>query len=233
MGEILTAAQMRAIEQAAIASGEVTGLELMERAGRGVVAAVHDEWPRLAARPGRAGVLCGPGNNGGDGFVVARLLKERGWEVATFLYGEAEKLPPDARTSHDAWRALGPVCPACRGEDAAPMPECDLLVDALFGTGLARPIESPCLRQWFARFRAAGEIIPEQARPVTVAVDLPSGLDTDSGEILGDAPPVALTVTFHREKRAHRLGAGPGLCGRVVVHDIGIGRWAGAAEGRA
>jgi ADP-dependent NAD(P)H-hydrate dehydratase / NAD(P)H-hydrate epimerase len=88
MTELLTAAQMRAIEKAAIASGEVTGLELMERAGRGVVEAIFEEWPELKATSHRAVVLCGPGNNGGDGFVVARLLKEWGWEVEVFLYGD-------------------------------------------------------------------------------------------------------------------------------------------------
>ena len=91
--ELLTAAQMRAIEQAAIASGEVTGLELMERAGRGVAEAVLEWRPELATTAHRAVVLCGPGNNGGDGFVVARLLKQRGWKVEVFLYGDAEKLP--------------------------------------------------------------------------------------------------------------------------------------------
>ena len=88
MTELLTAAQMRAIETAAIESGEVTGLELMERAGRGVVEAIFEEWPELKATSHRAVVLCGPGNNGGDGFVVARLLKEWGWEVEVFLYGD-------------------------------------------------------------------------------------------------------------------------------------------------
>jgi ADP-dependent NAD(P)H-hydrate dehydratase / NAD(P)H-hydrate epimerase len=91
MTELLTAAQMRAIEAAAIASGEVTGLELMERAGRGVVEAIFEEWPELRATTHRAVVLCGPGNNGGDGFVVARLLQEWGWEVEVFLYGDPEK----------------------------------------------------------------------------------------------------------------------------------------------
>ena len=80
MVEVLTAAQMRSIEQEAISSGEVTGLALMERAGRGVVDAVFEQWPELAKTSHRAVVLCGPGNNGGDGFVVARLLKEWGWK---------------------------------------------------------------------------------------------------------------------------------------------------------
>ena len=84
MTELLTAAQMRAVEQAAIESGEVTGLELMERAGRGVVEAIFEEWPELSKTSEAAVVLCGPGNNGGDGFVVARLLREWGWEVEVF-----------------------------------------------------------------------------------------------------------------------------------------------------
>ncbi len=222
MTDLLTAAQMRATEQAAIESGRVSGLELMERAGKGVVAAVGEEWPRLAARPHRAAILCGPGNNGGDGFVVARLLRQAGWAVEAFLFGDPARLPPDARANHDAWRALGPVRPACTGDAAATMADCDLLVDALFGTGLTRPIESPCLTAWFARFDAAAETIPEQARPATLAIDLPSGLHADSGEILGAAPKVALTVTFHRMKRGHRLGAGPHCCGQVVIKDIGL-----------
>ncbi len=222
MTDLLTAAEMRAAERAAIESGKVTGLALMERAGAGVVAAIGEAWPRLAARPHRATILCGPGNNGGDGFVVARLLRQAGWAVEVFVFGDPARLPPDARANHDAWRTLGPVRPACTGEAAMPMPACDLLVDALFGTGLSRPIESPCLIEWFARFDAASETIPEHARPATLAIDLPSGLDTDSGEILGAAPKVALTVTFHRMKRGHRLGAGPRYCGQVVIKDIGL-----------
>src|SRR6056297_4242097 len=138
MREILTAAQMRAIEKVAIESGAVTGLELMERAGRGVVEAVFEEWPELAQAPHKALVLCGPGNNGGDGFVVARLLQEWGWQVEVFLYGDAEKLPPDAKVNYDRWRAMGDVAAL----DAAPRfaQEADLFVDALFGTGLGRPL---------------------------------------------------------------------------------------------
>ncbi|MGL6212215.1 MAG: NAD(P)H-hydrate epimerase, partial [Paracoccaceae bacterium] len=107
MTELLTAAQMRAIEAAAIASGEVTGLELMERAGRGVVEAVFEEWPELKATSHRAVVLCGPGGNGGDGFVVARLLRECGWSVEVFLYGDPERLPPDAQVMCRRWEELG------------------------------------------------------------------------------------------------------------------------------
>jgi hydroxyethylthiazole kinase-like uncharacterized protein yjeF len=214
MAELLTAAQMRAVEQAAIAGGAVTGRDLMERAGRGVVAAVFAAWPDLAATAHRAVILCGPGNNGGDGFVVARLLREWGWEVDVRFHGEATRLPPDARANHDLWCAMGPVG---RGAPAGPA---DLIVDALFGTGLTRAVEDPELRE---AFRRIAEATAAGGAPRTVAVDLPSGLNADTGEPIGGiAPRVMLTVTFHAEKRAHRIGAGPAHCGRVVVADIGL-----------
>ncbi|MEO1471546.1 MAG: NAD(P)H-hydrate epimerase, partial [Pseudomonadota bacterium] len=124
MTELLTAAQMRAIEQAAIDAGEVTGLALMERAGQGVVDAVLAWRPVLAEGAHRAVVLCGPGNNGGDGFVIARLLHARGWEVEVYLYGRdpaaLDTLPPDAAENARRWRALGTVRPLVVGalEDA-------------------------------------------------------------------------------------------------------------------
>ena len=96
MSELLTAAQMRAIEEAAIASGEVTGLELMERAGRGVVEAIFEEWPELRESSHRAVVLCGPGNNGGDGFVVARYLQDANWEVTVASARRPEEYTGDA-----------------------------------------------------------------------------------------------------------------------------------------
>ena len=231
MDDLLTAEQMRAIERAAIESGAVTGAELMERAGRGVVEAVFAEWPDLAAGAHRAEILCGPGNNGGDGFVVARLLKERGWEVTVYLYGDAEKLPPDARLNYERWCRVGAVLPACgdAARHAAPPP--DLMVDAVFGTGLTRAVDDPCLWEWFWLIDDALDVaaLEGKARVRTVAVDLPSGLDTDTGAVIGGmaehglrAPRVMLTVTFHGEKRGHRLGDGPEHCGRVVVADIGL-----------
>ncbi|MBB4022021.1 hydroxyethylthiazole kinase-like uncharacterized protein yjeF [Confluentimicrobium naphthalenivorans] len=214
MAEPLTSAQMRAIEQAAIGAGAVTGLDLMERAGRGVVEAVFQQWPGLAQTPHRAVILCGPGNNGGDGFVVARMLKQRGWDIAVFLYGDAEKLPADAKTNCARWRALGPLHPLDAG--AKPLsPAPDLVVDAIFGTGLTRPLEGA--------LQKLAQSLPEG--PATwhlVAVDIPTGLNADTGAVLGAAFPAELTVTFHSEKRGHRLGEGPRLCGRIVVKDIGL-----------
>ncbi|MCK8462597.1 NAD(P)H-hydrate dehydratase [Aliiroseovarius sp. S1339] len=212
MTELLTAAQMRAIEQAAIESGEVTGLELMERAGRGVVEAIFEEWPELSKTSHKAVVLCGPGNNGGDGFVVARLLKEWGWEVEVFLYGDAEKLPPDARVNYERWGELGEVKPMPKGFW---LPQCDLLLDAVFGTGLTRGISEEIsyafsyLHKVHPHFRC-------------VAVDVPSGVCADSGKELNDISGKAdLTVTFHKEKLGHRLSDGAALCGNVRVKDIG------------
>ncbi|TGD65083.1 NAD(P)H-hydrate epimerase [Tabrizicola sp. WMC-M-20] len=230
MTELLTSAQMRAVEAAAIASEAVTGLELMERAGAGVVAAVMEEWPALAAGSHRAAVLCGPGNNGGDGFVVARLLKGLGWTVEVFVYGDAGRLPPDARVTCARWSAMGEVR-QLEGERFAGLPwdHMDLVVDALFGTGLSRPVDGAAA-QVLADV-AAWQGLGEGHR---VAVDVPTGLCADSGRVLaaqGSTPArfrADLTVTFHRAKIGHVLEVGPALCGRLVVKDIGL---AGAGAG--
>jgi hydroxyethylthiazole kinase-like uncharacterized protein yjeF len=237
MTELLTAAQMRAIEQAAIASGEVTGLELMERAGRGVVEAIFAEWPELKATSHRAVVLCGPGNNGGDGFVVARLLKDWGWEVEVFLYGDPERLPPDARVNHERWRGMGEVVPLesygalpVVGNIAAPgpMPPYDpLIVDAVFGIGSVRPTEGQ-----LADVLDHVNHIAQNERTRVVAIDIPSGLCADSGRKIGQAAGANLTVTFHREKVGQLLGDGPAHCGKLRLCDIGLAsfRVKGVAE---
>jgi hydroxyethylthiazole kinase-like uncharacterized protein yjeF len=251
MTELLTAAQMRAIEEAAIASGEVTGLELMERAGRGVVEAIFEEWPELAGQGGgaaptppgylgqdesrRAVVLCGPGNNGGDGFVVARLLKERGWEVEVFLYGDAGKLPPDARVNYERWRGMGEVTSLPSAFEASSR-EPHVVVDALFGIGLTRPVSGLGLT-FLDMAEERLSIWPNNRIGIAcVAIDLPSGVCSDSGRAL-KAPDfrgltenvaavpsaqVDLTVTFHAPKQGHVLGDGPRLCGKLVVKNIGL-----------
>jgi hydroxyethylthiazole kinase-like uncharacterized protein yjeF len=216
MTELLTAAQMRAIEEAAIASGEVTGLELMERAGRGVVEAILEWRPEMATTAHKAVVLCGPGNNGGDGFVVARLLKQRGWEVEVFLYGDEAKLPPDAAENCRRWQEMGEIT---RITDQTPLPIVPhLVVDALFGAGLCRPITMD-LASFCDRFFAA--------RGVTdfVSIDCLSGLCMDSGRELGEGaifPWAELTVTFHRQRVGHHLGDGASLSGTLQCADIGL-----------
>ncbi|UWR70927.1 NAD(P)H-hydrate dehydratase [Phaeobacter inhibens] len=239
MTELLTAAQMQAIEQAAIRSGEVTGLELMERAGQGVVEAIFEEWPELAQpvesgrgaspshspeylgkddAPRRAVVLCGPGNNGGDGFVVARLLKERGWAVEVFLYGEPEKLPPDAKVNYERWQAIGRVAEwdgRRIGEAVA-----DLFVDALFGAGLKRAPSREILEP-LTKLYTEGKTFGRM-----VAIDAPTGLCMDSGRVLCSEFGAVwswLTVTFHSPRIGHFIDEGPSYCGTVRTVDIGLG----------
>ncbi|MBE9476461.1 MAG: NAD(P)H-hydrate epimerase, partial [Proteobacteria bacterium] len=178
MTELLTAAQMRTIEQAAIDSGEVTGLELMERAGRGVVEAIFEEWPELAATSYQAVVLCGPGNNGGDGFVVARLLHEWGWQVKVFLYGDEGKLPPDAKVNCERWRAMGGVSPVESIGDY--FTESCLFIDALFGTGLSKPLPKEIEPVWDVWMCLRTEFDIR-----SVSIDLPSGICSDSGQQIG------------------------------------------------
>ena len=240
MTELLTAAQMRAIETAAIESGEVTGLELMECAGRGVVEAIFEEWPELAATSHRAVVLCGPGNNGGDGFVVARLLKEWGWDVEVFLYGDPGKLPPDARVNYERWRKIGDVREACDEamRDAIDtLGAEDLVLDAFFGTGFSRA---------FDRFGKTQVLLNDMAmdRSATkgwarvVAIDVPSGFCADSGRYLTEdernayafAPFADLTVAFHRAKCGHHLGLCAEASGRLVVASIGLDRFGDLAR---
>lgn len=224
MTELLTAAQMRAIEQVAIDAGEVTGLELMERAGRGVVEAVFEEWPELAKTSHRAVVLCGPGNNGGDGFVVARLLKEWGWEVEVFLYGDPENLPPDARVNYKRWADLGQTIPfsnfdahdfvSSSVEDAGRT----WIIDALFGTGLKRPIAGDLAE----KLRPLCDM-PLGQRPGIFSVDIPSGVCSDSGKTLGLSLPSEMTITFHTAKAGHYLSQYDGT-GKLCVVDIGLKR---------
>lgn len=222
---IATATQMRAVEAAAFAAGATAG-ELMERAGRGAVEAILAHWPDLARRPGRAVVLCGPGSNGGDGYVVACLLAGKGWSVKVRRLGASEGLPPAARANHDRWWAIGPVRDL---DDAAPWDPAaspDLVVDALFGIGLARPLVLP-----------AGLARGLAACPRVAALDLPSGLDAETGRRFGGGEAIRadLTTAFGHPKPGHVLAEGPSLCGALVVVDIGLrGRGgAGGVEGMA
>ena len=214
--KMITSDEMRALEQEAIASGRVTGLELMERAGKSVVEAIFEQWPTLAKGKHRAVVLCGPGNNGGDGFVVARLLKEAEWDVDLFMFGSAAALPVDARTNYERWAVLGDVADIDQALqfDYA---ECDLVVDALFGIGLTRPITAPVLRELF-------ELLSHADRSKCVAIDVPSGLDSDTGLLPegGVSLRADLTVTFHAYKPCHLIESGAAPVGDTVAKDIGL-----------
>ncbi len=218
MVALLETQAMRAAERAAIDSGAVTGAALMERAGGAVVAAIRARWPDLWRGRARALVLCGPGNNGGDGYVIARRLRDAGWKVAVLATGAPARQPPDAARMRALWEGAGgrtgPLDPAAV---AAALPA-DLVIDAVFGAGLARPPEG-AVAAALALLAAGGA---GGAR--VVAVDGPSGLDLDTGAVAdaGGVPAAHLTVTFHRARPGHYLGAGPGLCGDLAVADIGL-----------
>jgi ADP-dependent NAD(P)H-hydrate dehydratase / NAD(P)H-hydrate epimerase len=210
-GRLLTIAEMAAADAAAIAAG-VPGIRLMENAGAAVARATAE---RFAPCP--VLVLCGPGNNGGDGFVAARHLAGRGWPVQVALLGARERLRGDAATAAKAWH--GAVVPL----DPALVAGARLVIDGLFGAGLARPLEG-----------VARDVIETVARanvPV-VAIDIPSGGHGDTGAVLGAAARAALTVTFHRAKPGHFLLPGRDRVGELVVAHIGIPERAIDAPGR-
>ena len=195
---ILTVAETRAADRAAIAAG-TPGIELMERAGLAVADAVTQ---RFRVQPTL--VLCGPGNNGGDGYVVARLLKARGWPVE--VRGLGDPATDDARAAAARWDGPTKALTGALGQS--------LVIDALFGSGLARPLDG----------LAAAAATQLASRPESVvAIDVPSGLPGDTGLPTGPAVCAGLTVTFHTRKPAHVLEPGRALCGEVVVADIGLG----------
>lgn len=209
--ELLDVREMAAADRATIAGG-LSGERLMEAAGGGIARIIME---RYACRP--VAVLCGPGNNGGDGYVIGRHLARAGWPVRIAALGDIAKLTGDAALHARRWvgrgkgrRAVEPLSP--RVLDGA-----GLVVDALFGAGLARPLGG-----------AAREVVEALCRlevPV-VAVDLPSGISGDSGEIVGGAEGAAvraaLTVTFFRKKPGHLLYPGRAHCGELRLIDIGL-----------
>ena len=200
-GILLPPAAMAEVDRAASASG-LAGPWLMENAGRAVSRAIM---ARFGARPTL--VLCGPGNNGGDGWVVARHLRRAGWPVRVATLVPPEQLKGDAAWAARQWNG---------GSEALTEPGlagAELIVDALFGAGLARPLDG--VARTVVESLAAGD------RPV-IAVDVPSGLDGTTGAILGAAPRAALTVTFCRLKPGHLLLPGRSHCGPTVLADIGI-----------
>lgn len=200
--ELLTPAQMGSADRLAMASG-MSGMVLMERAGEAIAAAARE---RVA--PGaRVAVLCGPGNNGGDGFVAARLLKRASYDVRLYLAGLAGDLQGDA--AEMARRFDGPV----RALDPFQLESLHLVIDGLYGAGLSRPIDGIAAE--------VVEAVNASGTPV-LAIDVPSGLDGATGQPLGPLIRAAETVTFFRLKPGHLLYPGRELCGRVRLADIGI-----------
>lgn len=200
--ELLTPREMGRADSLAVEHG-VASLALMEAAGQAVADAV-----RCLVPPGsRIGVLCGPGNNGGDGFVAARHLKRAAYDVRLFLLGEKCQLKGDA--AEMARRFDGPVRPL----DPFQLESLHLVIDALFGAGLTRPLEGPAAQ--------AVAAVAEAGTPV-LAVDVPSGIDGETGAADGPVLRATETVTFFRAKPGHVLYPGRGACGTLRIADIGI-----------
>ncbi len=198
---VVCVAEMARADSLTIAGG-VSGERLMEAAGEAVAREVLRRWRR-----GPVAVLCGPGNNGGDGFVAARHLREAGWPVRVALLGDRSRLRGDAAAAAAAWPGdVQPLAPAALDGAA-------VVVDAIFGAGLVRPVDGAAA--------AVIEAINARRLPC-LAVDLPSGVQGDTGQVLGVAPQAAATVTFFRLKPAHLLLPGRLLAGEVTVADIGI-----------
>ncbi len=200
--EILSNAEMGNADALTIASG-VPGIHLMEAAG----AAVADRALAMMPSAGPVLVICGPGNNGGDGFVAARLLAERGHEVRLALIGDRRDLKGDAALAAARWK--GEV----RGFDPSLIPGCGLIIDALYGTGLSRDVDGVA--------RAAIEAVNAAEKPV-LAVDIPSGVDGDTGLVRGVAVQATATATFFRLKTGHKLLPGRVRSGEIHLSQIGI-----------
>jgi len=199
---LLTNAEMAEADRLTIASG-TAGIDLMEQAGRAVAETVASRHP-----PGSAvAVVAGPGNNGGDGFVAARVLADRGFRVRLLLLGERGRLKGDAAEAAKRWQgAVEPASPPA-------LVGADVIVDALFGAGLDRPVEGAA--------RAMIEAMNASGAPI-IAVDLASGINGTTGAVMGVAVRASRSVTFFRRKVGHLLLPGRAHCGPVEVADIGI-----------
>jgi NAD(P)H-hydrate epimerase len=201
---LYTVAQVRAFDRAAIDTRGIAGYELMQRAAAAAFAHLRTRWPQAR----RIVALCGSGNNGGDGYVLARLALAAGFD-ASAIAAEPVRAGGDAARAHAGWIEAG----GCTLEPGSSLPEADVYVDALFGTGLTRAPQGGALA------------LIEQvngAKPPTLALDVPSGVDADTGNVPGSAVHAAATITFVARKRGLFTGAARDHCGEVVLDDLAI-----------
>src|SRR5437764_14012925 len=213
---VLNAAQMREADRRTVEEIGISSLVLMENAGRQTVAAMEAMYGDLLER--QVAILCGRGNNGGDGFVVARTLAQRNVDVSVFLIGRVSDVRGDARTNLEILGRLGVTIVEIGDSQAwelhfSEVSDCALIVDAIFGTGLNAPL-SGLMETVVADVNASG--IP------VVAIDLPSGLSADSAEPIGDSIDAALTVTLAAPKLPLVLPPAETRAGDIVIADIGI-----------
>ena len=220
---VATAEQMRRMDQVSIQERGIPSDLLMERAARGIVAVLYEIEEKRQGKSladdcatKKAVIFSGPGNNGGDGVAVAWLLTEEGWDVRAFLVGKREKMTADTREMerrlNEAGGRLEDYDPDDLDQQRA-VDEAHVLVDAVFGIGLNSDIRGSAVRAIQAMNAAAAP---------TVSADIPSGVETDTGRVLGTAVNAVRTVTFTLPKIGHFVGKG-GLCtGQLTVHDIGI-----------
>ena len=202
---LFVADQVRAMEAEAIASLGLTGYELMGRAGAAAWQALHRRWPQVS----RIGIACGPGNNGGDGYVLARIAKAAGCQVQVLVAPGASHGGVDAKRAASDWREAGGITRAFDGQ----LPEVELWVDALFGIGLARPVTGVA--------QAIIERINASHLPV-FAIDVPSGLDCDRGNAGRTGIRAALTLSLLAAKRGLYTGPGCDVAGEVLFDPIGL-----------
>ncbi|CBL35630.1 yjeF N-terminal region [butyrate-producing bacterium SM4/1] len=207
MKRLVTGAQMKEIDRHAIETVGIPSLVLMERAALSVVEEMEPE----LFREDRIFVACGTGNNGADGAAIARMLFLRGYNVTVLTAGRQESRTEELKLQLAIDERIG--ISVMEAEDFIPG-SYEVAVDALFGVGLSRNVEGP--------YRNVIEMICGMAPRLTVAVDIPSGIHSDTGRVMGRAVRADLTVTFGFEKLGLVLFPGRDYCGRVAVKDIGF-----------
>ncbi len=215
MDYLVSGLEMAELDRQAIQDLGIPGRVLMECAGRAVAEYCH----RRLGKTGRIVVACGGGNNGGDGFVAARLLAERGHDVSVFVFADVSRIAGDAKANLATLKTAGGVRvvegggPSVLLELASALGGADLALDALLGTGLRDDVRGS--------IGEAIDLFNRESCPV-VAVDVPSGIDADTGRVLGRGVEAVATVTFAFAKRGHYLHPGMEQRGELTVADIGI-----------
>lgn len=218
MSRIVTGDEMKALDRRASEEFAIPSLLLMENAGRSTADLVCSRFQKESVQGRAVLILCGKGNNGGDGFVIARHLANRGWPVRVILFGAPSLLTRDAAVNFEIIRKMDvPITDMSSRFDADDLKReldgCTLVIDALFGIGLRSDLKAP--------YPDVIKAVNRSAKTV-VAVDIPSGLDADTGKIHGSAIRASMTAAMGLAKKGLYEGEGPQFAGEIVVMDIGI-----------